>query len=152
MVYFTKESDLYHFNELISILRKLDTYFSPSMSSRVDLNEFARKLDKFGNLEFACTENDGVIGIIAYYCNDHATGSAYGTYLGVLKEYQGKGIASELMKRCLETCRKSGMKEMILTTEASNMVAKNFHEKFGFDTEKSTTVSGIDKYVMKIKL
>ncbi len=44
--------------------------------------------------------------------------------MAVLPEYQGKGLASELLQKCLETAKEKGIYEVLTITNRPNIFAK----------------------------
>ncbi len=60
--------------------------------------------------------------------------------IGVLPQYRGKGIASEIIYRTLETLKWKGVKKIILEVEKNEKRAINFYKKHGFK-EKRDLVS-----------
>lgn len=53
--------------------------------------------------------------------------------LYVLKEWQGAGIAHELMRWGLERARQIGAREIYLSVYIDNHRARRFYERYGFD-------------------
>ena len=49
----------------------------------------------------------------------------------VLKEYQGKGMGSSLMKRCIEWCQNRNMKHGVMTCLATNSAVRKLASKHG---------------------
>ncbi len=59
---------------------------------------------------------------------------SYGT--SILKEYQGKGIATEAFKLVLKEAQKQGYTKIISSCIKSNIASRNLHKKVGFDLIK----------------
>lgn len=52
----------------------------------------------------------------------------------VLKEYQGQGMGSKLMKRCIQWCRTHGILEGMMVCLSHNTVIKHLCAKYGIRT------------------
>jgi len=63
----------------------------------------------------------------------HRSPSALIDELVVTKEYQGKGIGKELVLATIEECRQLGCCEVEVSTEKTNVKARKFYEKYGFN-------------------
>jgi GNAT superfamily N-acetyltransferase len=51
----------------------------------------------------------------------------------VTAEHQGKGIGKQLVLAVMETCRQLGCCEVEVSTEQTNLKARQFYRKCGFD-------------------
>lgn len=56
--------------------------------------------------------------------------------LAVQKEYRGKGIAKELVKKAISEMIKEGVDEVMLETEVVNIPAISLYENMGFIRSK----------------
>lgn len=63
----------------------------------------------------------------------HRSPSAMIDELVVTKEYQGKGIGKQLVLSAIERCRQLGCCEVEVSTEQTNLKARKFYTKCGFD-------------------
>jgi GNAT superfamily N-acetyltransferase len=63
----------------------------------------------------------------------HRSPSAMIDELVVTKKYQGKGIGKQLVLAAIERCRQLGCCEVEVSTERSNVKARKFYRKCGFD-------------------
>ena len=63
--------------------------------------------------------------------------------LAVAIEYQGQGIATRLLERCISDLKDQGMKAVHLIT-ASEGVLPRFYQKFGFNKEHRVMLMGMD--------
>ena len=52
--------------------------------------------------------------------------------IGLLAQYRGKGIGSEMVHMCVEWARESGYRRVVLDTMESNAMARDFFRKHGF--------------------
>ena len=63
----------------------------------------------------------------------HRSPSALIDELVVTKEYQGKGIGKQLVLATIEKCRQLGCCEVEVSTERTNVKARKFYRKCGFN-------------------
>jgi GNAT superfamily N-acetyltransferase len=63
----------------------------------------------------------------------HRSPSAMIDELVVTKEYQGKGIGKQLVLTSIEKCKRLGCCEVEVSTEKTNVKARKFYKKCGFD-------------------
>jgi ribosomal protein S18 acetylase RimI-like enzyme len=125
-----------------SHLADCDAGFVPRLSSRVDLDAYARKIaDHAERIE--AWSSGRLIGLIAVYCNDAASGHAYVTSMSVLPSHQGLGIASGLLQRCLEHVRQCGFQCVDLELDARNLAAGRLYRRHGFAPVRTDGTSEI---------
>jgi len=63
----------------------------------------------------------------------HRSPSAMIDELVVTKEYQGKGIGKQLVLAAIDECRQLGYCEVEVSTEKTNVKARKFYKKCGFN-------------------
>jgi len=126
--------------EIRAHLAACDVEFVPSLSSRVDLDAYARKLA--ANAErIEAWASGRLIGFVAVYCNDTASGCAYITSVSVLPGRRGHGIASRVLLRCLEHVQKRGFRRVELELDARNHSAARLYRRHGFTPLRSDGTS-----------
>ena len=86
--------------QLKNFIKKIDDYFIPPLSERVNLTEYSNKIYKNATL-FEAWDNDTLIGLIACYANNLKTKVAFFSLVAVLKEYRQQGIAGTLIENCV---------------------------------------------------
>lgn len=65
-------------------------------------------------------------------------------------QFQGKGIATELLSRAIEECRQKGIKKICITVNIENNKAINLYKKIGFIEKKVCLEStGDSLYLVK---
>ena len=136
-----------HLEELRQHLIYSDTSFFPSLSTRVDLETYAKKIYDRAN-RFEAWDNGNLIGLVAVYCDNHEKHPAFITNVSVLPTYQGKGIASQLMNNCLEYIREQEFGVVELEVNQHNLVAVAVYQKYGF----STTCTKDQSLIMTLEL
>ena len=117
--------------EIAEHLLCCDADFVPSLSSRVEINDYARKIAGKAT-RFEAWSGGMLVGLVAAYCNDQEKHIAYITSVSVLREWMGKGIAANLMKQCIEHAETSGMWQISLEVASDNTPAIKLYEKSGF--------------------
>jgi len=63
----------------------------------------------------------------------HRSPSALIDELVVAEEYQGKGVAKQLVLAAIEKCKQLGCCEVEISTEKTNVKARKFYKKCGFN-------------------
>jgi ribosomal protein S18 acetylase RimI-like enzyme len=108
-----------------------DTYFIPPLSERVEIRDYAKKIASKA-MRFEAWSGGNLAGMVASYCGDQETLTTYITSVSVLQPWMGKGIATKLMKQCIEHAKMSGMKQVSLKVSSTNTSAIRLYEKCGF--------------------
>jgi 2-polyprenyl-3-methyl-5-hydroxy-6-metoxy-1,4-benzoquinol methylase len=105
--------------------------FKPALNETKDIEKFSRKIHK-NAITFEAWEGNALIGLVAGYFNNIKERLGYITNVSVYNEYAGKGVASELMKRCIDHAKK--LEFVVIDTEipVSNTNALSLCEKFNF--------------------
>jgi len=121
--------------EIAEHLLNCDTDFVPPLSERVEVKDYAKKIVQKAS-RFEAWSGPTLVGIVAVYCNDQATGIAYITSVSVLKDWTGKGIATQLLGQCVRHVKEMGMQQVRLEVTSENLPAIKLYEKSGFSVEK----------------
>jgi len=112
-------------------LHVCNDYFMPLLSERVVIDDYARKI--FENADrFEAWAGGILIGLVAIYCNDKKLKVAYITSVSVLPSWQGKGIASRLITKCLAYIKSLGFERVDLEVDQKNKTAIILYKKCGF--------------------
>lgn len=112
-------------------LQACDGRFLPSLGSRVDIDAYAGKLADRAAI-FEAWNGDLLVGLVAAYMNDRATRRGHVTNTSVAADHEGRGVASRLMRMCLDTARESGMSVMTIEVSADNPRSMGLCSRFGF--------------------
>lgn len=121
--------------EICEHLFECDTHFVPPLSARVEINSYARKIADRAT-RFEAWANGGLVGLVAVYCGDRKRLAAYVTNVSVLPGWQGRGIASRLMRRCVEHLERLGVERIDLEVNHGNVGATRLYEKLGFMVDR----------------
>lgn len=133
--------------EIYFHLKKCNDNFIPPLEKKVNLLDYSKKIaDK--SVTFEAWDESSLAGLIAAYLNDSETKKGFITNVTTVKEYQGKGIASQLMKMCIDYSRNSLIKVIALEVAVGNADAIQLYKKNGF---KEVEVKN-GMLVMKIEL
>ena len=133
--------------EIYLHLKECNINFSPPLDEKVDIQEYSKKIvDK--SVTFEAWKDRTLVGLIAIYLNDAENKSGFITNVSTLNYFKGKGIASELMTRCIDYSKKHNFKEILLEVSEKNRGAIKIYRKFGFMEIKNKK----DELVMKLEL
>lgn len=118
-------------------LSRCDGDFVPPLSDRVDIDAYARKIADRAS-RFEAWSGGTLVGLVAAYCNDHESRTAYITSVSVLREWAGKGIAASLLGRCIEHAKAAGMRQARLEVASDNASAIRRYASCGFVSSRSS--------------
>ncbi len=127
-------------SEIYNHLSACDPEFVLVLSERVDIREYSGKIHNKSE-RFEAWDGDVLVGLVAVYCNDQARHMAYITSVSVLGGWKGKGIAAELIRRCIGHAENSGMHCIRLEVAPGNDPAIKLYEKYGFVIYDTTASS-----------
>lgn len=89
------------------------------------------------SVTFEAWLNEELVGLIAAYINDEKKQTAFITNVSLIKEFGGRGIASQLLTNCIIFTKAQNFKEIVLEVNGKNLQALKLYEKFHF-SEKAT--------------
>lgn len=85
---------------------------------------------------FVATEGDEVVGTYSLLVMDNLAkrGAPSGVVedVGVMPEWQGRGVGRAMMAHALEECRKAGCYKLTLSSNEKRVAAHGFYESLGF--------------------
>jgi len=128
IIYRTKSASI---EEIFLHLKECSALFVPDLTTTVDIHEYSKKIFQ-KSVTFEAWVKGKLIGLIAIYCNDLKTHSAYITNVSIIKEYFGLGVASYLLKMCISHVELNCFSSIILEVNMTNIQAVNLYEKYGF--------------------
>lgn len=117
------------FNKVRAFLLETDNEFDKPLSTRVDIDEYAKKLSDFSKFVY-CNVDDDIVGMISCYMNRPSVG--YISNVCVKKKFQGKGLFSKMLKVLLFNAKELGMKTLKLEVDDDNHKAKEIYHSNGF--------------------
>ena len=134
--------------EIVSFLKEIDNDVIPSLSSRLNLEEYSSKICRFSECVIARLNNN-IIGLSAAYCNDLKTQKGFLTLIAVTKDCRCKGIATRLLNETIHIAKLKNMKKLILETSIQNKHAVSFYIKRGFNFANDAIVKTTDTVFME---
>lgn len=128
-----KVDDLYYY------FLNNDIDFSPKLSSRVILSDYALKLVNNANF-ILIRENssNAILGVVAFYMNEKDK-IAFLSSFHIVKEYRRRGIATFLLEYLINFLKKEEFKKLSLEVDKSNTKAKDLYLKLGFNVSEIIT-------------
>ena len=116
---------------IIDHLNKCADNFKPPLYTYVNIEEYSRKI--YNNaITFESWVNNNLVGLIAAYFNNYNTKVGFITNVSVIKEYQGYGIASQLLSNAIKYGKNNGFISLALEVNINNNSAIKLYKKYGF--------------------
>ena len=112
-------------------LEKCDTNFVPRLSKKANIAEYAKKINT-NAITFEAWQNDELIGVVAAYFNDKENKRGFITNVSTIKQYEGMGIGSRLIKMCIEYAKANNYRSILLEVNKENNTAIQLYNKYGF--------------------
>ncbi|XP_065865345.1 N-alpha-acetyltransferase MAK3 [Euphorbia lathyris] len=106
-------------------------------------------------LSFLAFHKGKCVGTVVCKMGEHrnTTFRGYIAMLVVIKPYRGKGIATELVTRCIKVMMESGCEEVTLEAEVTNKGALALYGRLGFIRAKRLFryyLNGVDAFRLKL--
>ncbi len=115
---------------ILNFIEKADALYIPHISESVgSLDEYASKLSIYAE-SFFIAEDGQDIGYCALYAN--RSDLAFISTIGVMKDYQSKGIGGTLLNTAINFAKEKGFGRIGLEVHPSNTVAISLYQRFGF--------------------
>jgi ribosomal protein S18 acetylase RimI-like enzyme len=118
--------------EIVDHLTLCDASFTPPLSERVDIRDYAAKLSAHA-MRFEAWDDETLIGLVAAY-PDQTHGRMFISNVSVLPEWRGRGVAAGLLARCGDAARDLGLRSMVLEVAEENVAARRLYERLGFES------------------
>lgn len=122
-------------SEFSAFIDATEQDFVPPLCSRIYVADYYYKLHKNAEI-IICLHNDKLVGLIAFYCNDIKTKTAYITFIAVLSAYRGHKIASLLLEKAAKASSENGMYKIKIDT--NNEVAYKCYLRNDFKLIETT--------------
>lgn len=117
-------------------LDQCDGHFSPRLSDRVNLHEYAEKLAAHSE-RFEAWADAALVGLVAIYVNDEKTQLAHVSNVSVAPEWQGRQLAQKLISSAIEHARSLHFSLIELTVDERSRGAVHVYTKIGFKVYES---------------
>jgi len=105
--------------------------FSPELDTYVSIHNYSKKI-RDNAITVEAWNSGELIGLVACYLNNDITHDGYITNVSVIHEWQGKGIAKELVKNTIEEALRKNYKTLNLEVEINNKQAIELYRQSGF--------------------
>jgi len=112
-------------------LRECDARFSPRLSARVDIGDYARKLASFAD-RMEIWQEGRLVGLVAAYLNNQETRRGFVSSVSVTSDCEGAGLASQLMQKCIHIAQDKGCEKLDLEVGGDDERTKSFYLRHGF--------------------
>jgi ribosomal protein S18 acetylase RimI-like enzyme len=119
------------YGQVLAHLKKCNDNFIPKLSSKVDIAAYSLKIIQ-NSITFEAWKKDKLVGLVAAYFNDKENKTGFITNVSTVKELSGKGIASNLIKLCIEYGLKNNFSEITLEVSVKNDKAVNLYKQLNF--------------------
>jgi len=118
--------------ELIAAVGRLDKLLPGGSFSQkdFDIRTYTEKLVKLGFIDLVLAPDGEIVGISAYYANDHEKHIAYSSIFILTPEVRTKAII--LIRRGIRNAKAQGMRTFRLQVLKSNEQAIRIYERVGF--------------------
>ncbi len=126
--YKTRSADV---DDILKHLTGCKDNFIPRLDQTVDIPEYAKKIAQHA-VTFEAWSGKELIGLIAAYFNDAQSRSGFITNVSVMKEFAGKGIASQLVKDCIRFAKEQKFNQVSLEVNENNQPAIKLYKKHNF--------------------
>ncbi|WKD22021.1 GNAT family N-acetyltransferase [Pseudoalteromonas sp. KG3] len=127
MVNLLNEGD---FTPFFKLLNEVDADFSPTLSSRVNLEQYALKLLKVATV-FGVYKQNQLVGAIAVYMNDLESKIAFCPFIAILPNSRGQGLSQRLLELAIAELKSKQFNSLSLTVRADSP-ASYLYKKVGF--------------------
>jgi ribosomal protein S18 acetylase RimI-like enzyme len=111
-------------------LTRCDADFTPPLSARLHLGDYAAKLAERAD-RFEAWDAGRLVGLVAAYVTPGAP-EAFISNVSVVSELRGRGVAAALVADCIDRARGSGAATLTLEVATADRAAGRFYEKLGF--------------------
>lgn len=124
--------------EITNHLTHCDSNFIPPLNSRVNIDDYAKKIATSAT-RFEAWSAEKLVGLVAAYCNDVEQRTTFITSVSVLTEWRGQGIPSELISKCIAHTKEIDFSRIKLEAASNNIPAIKLYEKSGFTSNQTNT-------------
>lgn len=119
-------------DQIIEHLEQSSKYFNPPLDSYVSIPNYGKKI--FENaITFEAWDGNILVGLAAVYFNDYSSKIGFWTNLSLLREYQKRGIASELTRQLINYAQLNEFLKINLEVKMINKNVYCFHKNQGFE-------------------
>ena len=139
-----------NYEDLLSYLKEIDKTHVPSISSRVDLESWTKKLIENATL-FVYKVDNKIVACVADYVNK-APEYTFGTHLSAKHEYSDYMLGPDLVLRSIRYSKKIGSAGKWGKIRSSYKALVEFYLKLGFKIERKSFFPNSDVEELEIRL
>lgn len=125
-------------DKLYQYLTSVDKDFNPALSTKTDLKQYTERIADKAKICCALSDEDNIIGIVAFYANDFEKHYAYIPLVSVSSEYRRQGIARKLMEYAVLYIKSLNGKISVVGIHTYNQYAFDLYVKLGFKNISET--------------
>lgn len=118
------------FEETRAFLLETNTEYPTPLSSKVDIESYAKKLSEYSDFSI-CMNEKGIIGMISCYTNRPPIG--FISNVCVMDKFQGKGVFSHMFKNLISHVKDLGIRTLRLEVDINNERAQSIYIRHGFN-------------------
>lgn len=135
-------------DELISIHYLCDEDFIPKLSTRVNIENYCKKLFNKADI-ISLHLNEKLIGILAIYNNDFINKTAFISSVCIPREYRGQGFGKVLLLKAIEIAKEKKFMNIKLEVGKKNLPALKLYKDFGFKEVEKLSETIVMQYGIK---
>lgn len=117
------------YTEFYDFINSVNEDFVPPFTQRVNIEVYYTKLKKYSTF-IICKHENRIVGMLLMYNNNFIERHAYITFVAVLAEYRGRGIATRLLELSFINAKEHNMNSIGLDT--NNDDAIRLYKDVGF--------------------
>ena len=130
--------------KLVEYMKETERDYDIPIRMRVNIEEYAKKIVEYA-VTVAVMENDKIIAMANFYCNDIVTKICYATNVSITKKAQEKGYhIFDFAYAIMRIAQKAGMKKFCAETTDRRVFI--LHRRLGFVEIKREEINGIIHY------
>ncbi|MGF6268086.1 ribosomal protein S18 acetylase RimI-like enzyme [Lelliottia nimipressuralis] len=118
--------------DVIAHLNRCDKFFVQNLTAKTDIISYSAKVVLHAKC-FEAWHKMTLVGLVAAYF-DSETRNGFITNVSVIPEFQQNGLASQLLKQCINELQDAGAIRIRLEVDQHNHVAQRLYYKYGFCT------------------
>ena len=134
--------------EIADHLRTCDHQFKPALSSRVNIDDYSKKIEQHA-VTFEAWLEDQLVGLVAVYRNAELS-EAFITSVSTIPSLRNMGIGYRLLSEVIEFCHLSHIPRIALEVNILASAGISLYEKIGFQ-QSSLAENGMMKMNFVIK-
>lgn len=111
--------------------KNCDALFLENLSKRINIDDYSLKIELSAQ-RFEFWANNQLIGLLAAYFNDTTNKVGYITNVSITSLNARRGLASQLLKKCIEYAKSNNFTTIKLEVHQDNSPAINLYSAFNF--------------------